>query len=62
MRKREGVDESQAFGPAPGSGTVWALTTKNGESKQSWGKTAFEACANVGLNLGQVARIEPCVT
>lgn len=59
MSKRRGVDEQDAFGPAPGKGTLWTLTTKNGETKQSWGSTAFQACANVGLNLGQVAWIKP---
>jgi hypothetical protein len=58
VRKRSGVDESEAFGPAPGKGTVWTITTKSGETRQSWGATAFAACANVGLNLGQVAWIK----
>jgi len=57
VSKRRGVDEQEAFGPAPGQGTVWTITTKNGEIKQSWGATAFLACAHIGLNLGQVAKI-----
>lgn len=57
MKKREGSPESQSFGPAPGSGTLWVITTKNGQVMQSWGSTAFKACAHCGLNLGQVAHI-----
>jgi hypothetical protein len=57
VKKREGVAEVKAFGPAPGTGTLWLVTTKSGETKQSWGSSAFMACANVGLNLGQVAHI-----
>jgi hypothetical protein len=57
--KRGGVDESVAKGPAPGLGTLWLLTTKCCETKSSWGASAFLACANVGLNLGQVAHIKP---
>ena len=57
--KRGGVDESVAKGPAPGAGTLWFLTTKCGTVMSSWGATAFIACANVGLNLGQVAQIKP---
>lgn len=57
--KRRGVSEEEAFGPGPGAGTIWTLTTKNGQTMQSWGATAYEACANVGLNLGQVAHICP---
>lgn len=59
MKKRSGADEGEAFGPAPGSGTLWTLTTKNGHTMQSWGSTAFQACANVGLSLGQVSWIKP---
>ncbi len=59
MSKRGGVDEHEAFGPAPGQGTCWTLTTKNGRAMSSWGNTAFQACANVGLNLGQVSSIKP---
>lgn len=58
MKKRSGVDEGEAFGPAPGSGTLWALTTKNGVTLTSWGSTAFQAAANVGLNLGQLSKVQ----
>jgi hypothetical protein len=57
--KRGGVDESVAKGPAPGFGTLWLMTTKCGETKSSWGATAYMACANVGLSLGQIAHIKP---
>lgn len=57
MKTRSGVDEANAYGPAPGKGTVWTLTTKNGQTLQSWGETAFLACSNVGLTLGQIASI-----
>jgi hypothetical protein len=57
VSSRRGVDEQYAFGPAPGQGTIWTIVTKNGETKQSWGDTAFTACAHIGLNLGQVAKI-----
>jgi hypothetical protein len=57
VSSRRGVDEAVAFGPAPGKGTIWVIVTKNGETKQSWGDTAFKACANLGMNLGQVAKI-----
>lgn len=59
MKTREGVDENKAFGPAPGKDTVWTLSTKRGEIMSSWGESAFAACANVGLSLGQVDWIKP---
>lgn len=57
MKGREGIPEKHAFGPAPGPGTVWVVTTKQGETKQATGETAFKAAAFLGMSLGQVAHI-----
>ena len=46
----------KSFGPAPGE-AVWTITTKNGQTLQSYGTTAYQACARVGRNLGEVADI-----
>lgn len=46
----------QSFGPAPGE-AIWTITTKNGQTLQSYGTTAFLACQRVGRNLGEVADI-----
>lgn len=61
MKTRSGVDDAVAFGPPPGGDTIWTLTTKNGQTLQSWGETAYKACSNVGLTLGQIASIS-CAT
>lgn len=59
MKTLAGIEESKAFGPALPDGTIWTITTKQGEARQAIGRTAFEACAFLGLSLGQVAHIQP---
>jgi hypothetical protein len=60
VKTREGAPEKGAFGPLPltGKRTTWHIITKQGEHRDSWGPSAFLACAHVGLTLGQVADIE----
>jgi hypothetical protein len=61
-KSRGAVDDNEAIGPAPGVGTIWAYTLKTnvpGAPRDlfSRGATAFEACANAGINLGMVESI-----
>lgn len=70
MKTRSGVPESRAYGPALPSDTRWLVTPrkaplewllKNDGAYQldSYGPTAFVACALLGMSLGEVVDIRP---
>lgn len=70
MKTRSGVPESRAFGPAMSSETKWLVTPRDAPLEwllknegayqlESDGPTAFEACARLGMSLGEVVDIRP---
>jgi hypothetical protein len=64
MKTRSGVPESRAFGPAMSSETQWEIMVPcvldpRHSRLLSYGPTAFAACANIGISLGEVVDIRP---
>jgi len=71
MKSRSGVPEAKAFGPRLSKQATWRIWPRNVSGAQleaagpeghyvlGVGSSAFEACASVGMTLGQVVHIQP---